>query len=205
MNIRNLIALLIIVALGFGGFFLKDYFNQASEADAIVAQIKNTNQTVSTVSGQTKSLESEMADLGKRANEIQMAINTEDRKIPARFNSNEAVKSILLMGQMRELKVIPLSTQDWTPVKIDKHTYQVFKMTAEVIGLQERLVDFVKELQGSLYETLVIENLSITKPVPTPTPTSQFVDEMATPTPTPTVIEDTGMVKGKVQIAIYAK
>jgi Tfp pilus assembly protein PilO len=203
MEVKNLVALLLIVAVGFAGYFVSDYFNKSSEADSLSVQIQNTNQSVASVSNQTKAAEAELADLTKRANEIQTAIVAENLTMPARFNSNDLVQSILMLGKNSELIVIPLNTQEWTSVKIDKHSYQVFRMTIEVGGLQERLVDFVQQLQGTFYDTLVIESLTITKPLPTPSPVATYADE--TPVPTPGLIEDDGRVKSKIQLAVYTK
>jgi hypothetical protein len=203
MTIRNMVLLLIVVALGFSAFYLKDYFDKTNEADALAAQAQSTSQLVSSVANQTRAAETDVRDLTKRSGEVQTAIDAENLVMPARFNSNEAVKSILLLGKSRELLVIPLNTQEWTKVKIGTHDYQVFRMTVEVNGPQERLVDFVKQLQDSLYETLVIENMVVTKPTPTPTPTTVFADQ--TPAPSSTTVADTGAVKAKIQIAIYAR
>lgn len=197
MLLRFLIIIGVIAALVVSGIFIKDYYDESSTADSISNQIQNTQKNIALVSAQTRNLEVELGSFQKRHADAQAAIEAEKNQIPDKINSNSIVRSILLLGQEKQVTVIPLSTKEWTPVKIDRHDYQVFRMSIELNGSEQNIIEFLERLQYSLYQTLVIEDVHLVKIRETPEPTG---------TPTPTVTpEPVERVTVNLNLAIYAK
>jgi|GEM_PF-3507970 len=197
MLIRFLIIIAVIGALVASGLFIKDYYSESSAADAISTQIQNTQKNVAIIYSQTRSVEAEVLDLTKRYSDVQAAIEAEKNLMPDKMNSNDIVESILLLGKEKHVNVIPLSTDDWTPVKIDKHDYHVFRMKVELNGDEKDIIEFLERLQYSIYQTLVVEDIRLVKTIETPVPTGTPV-----PTFTPVPFET---VKANLSLAIYAK
>jgi hypothetical protein len=197
MLIKVLIALVIIGALALGGFFYKDYLDQNAKAADLETQLKNTNNSAVVVSRQAQSIETEIADIVKRSSDAQKAINAEKNTLTDRINSNTIVRSILVLGQTMGVKVIPLNTQDWAAVKVGSHDYSVFRMSIQASGDPKNIVEFLRSLQGSVYQTLVIENVNLDKSYVTPEP-----DPTITPAPEVTPIPS---VTSDIKFAIYAR
>jgi hypothetical protein len=197
MLVRILVVVVIIGGLAAAGFFYKDYLNQSAKADDLEAQLKNTNNSTLVLVKQAQDIEAEVAGIVKRSNETQTAITQEKGGLPDRINSNTIVRSILVLGQTMGVNVIPLNTQDWAKTKIGTHDYSVFRMSIQAGGSPENLVEFIRSLQGSLYQTLVIEGVNISKTYTTPEP-----DPTITPAPEVTPIAGTN---ADVKLAIYAR
>ncbi len=194
---KVVVILVVIAAIALGGIFINDYFDKSAAADSLAGKIQNENKILTTISSANQKLAQEIADLNNKASQATLDIAKESKTIPTRMNSNEIVKNVLDKGLDNNVTVIPLSTQDWSNVKIGKHSYQIFKMSVEVTGEQNSLISFMEDLQG-IYDTLVIENASFNKTYATPTPT-----ESPTPTITPEIILVT--TKIKINLAVYAR
>ncbi|MCR4393508.1 MAG: hypothetical protein NUV31_03950 [Dehalococcoidales bacterium] len=197
MLIRFLIIIGVIAALVASGIFIKDYYDESANADSISSQIQNTQKNIAIVSAQTRNLEAELSDFTKRYANAQAAIEAEKNMMPDKMNSNSIVRSVLLLGQEKRVSVIPLSTRDWTTVKIDKHDYHVFRMDLELNGEESDIIEFIDKLQYSLYQTLVVEDVYVIKNRETPEPSGT-----PTPTATPVSVET---VRANLSLAIYAK
>lgn len=193
MLLRVLIAVVIIGALVAGGIFIKNYYNETSAANDIEGQIQTSRNLATVVSEQTKGVEADLNSLAQQYSNAQQAVTAAQDQIPAPMNSNGIVKNVLLLARTSKVSAIPLKTQDWTKVQINTNTYSVFRMTIEVNGPESQIVDFVKQLQANLYQTLVIENLTFVKTITTPE---------ATVTPAPTPIAS---VTADLSFAIYAR
>jgi len=180
------LAVLIIAALVFGGLFFSEYLGQSSSADSLRAQIKTDSSAASSISKQNQTLQIEMDSINNTSASLLNDIAEARKVIAPKTNPNEIVEDVLTLGGQQQVTVIPLTTSPWTSAKIGKNNYSVFKMTVEVDGAEDRLVAFVRELQRLEHQPLMIENLTLNKPVPTPTP-------LATPSPTGTPVVDSNI------------
>jgi hypothetical protein len=197
MTIKNLTYFMIIGALLVGGLFVNDYFNQSSAAQALTSQIQSQNQALSTLSSQTMELNTEIANDNQNVNKILNAIDNESSAIPSgKINSNDIVKAILNQSLYNFVSVVPLSTQDWSSIKTNGNDYQVFKMSLKVVGSQENVVQFIRQLP-QLYNTLVIGSISLSKVTETPTPAATD-----TPDVTPAPVDH---IEADLTLAIYTK
>jgi len=186
------LAILIIAALAFSGLFLADYLGQSSTASTLKSQIKTDSDAASTISKQNQTLQTENDAVNNTSASLLNDIAAARQVIAPKTNPNEIVEDVLTLGSQQQVTVIPLTTNPWSSAKIGKNTYSVFKMTVEVDGSQDRLVAFVRELQRLEHQPLMIENLTLNKPISTPTPT---------PTPSPTA---TPAVDSNITVETYA-
>jgi Tfp pilus assembly protein PilO len=194
---KIVVAVLVIIALGVAGFFVKGYFDQSAVAATYSAKVESDSNSLKVVTTSNKSLASDIADLKAKQAQAQQSLNTENNAVPDRMNINDIVDSLMTAGRQFSCTVIPLTTTDWAATKIGQGEYWVFKAKMEVNGTQDDLVNFLKYVQGSVCPSLVIESLDISQVTPTATPT-------ATPAPI-TPPPGGGIVKGNLAIAIYAK
>ncbi len=205
MLFRLLAVVIIIAGLALTGFFYKDYRDQSAKADSLEAQLKNTNNSALVLAKQAQSIETELADIVKRSNETQAAIEKEKTALPERINSNSIVRSILIVGQTNGVTAIPLSTQDWATVKIGTHDYSVFRLSIQARGNPDDLVSFIRTLQQATYSTLIVEGVNIAKTYTTPTVPTPTVPPGETVTPTPEEVEPIPHTTADVKLAIYAR
>ncbi len=186
------LAVLIIVALVFGGLFFADYLGQSSAAGTLRSQIKTDSNAASTISKQNQTLQTEIDSINNTSANLLNDIAVARQVISPKTNPNEIVEDVLTLGSQQLVTVIPLTTNPWSTTKVGKNNYSVFKMSVEVDGAQDRLVAFVRELQRLEHQPLMIETLSLNNPGASPTPT---------PTPSPTA---TPAVNNNITVETYA-
>jgi hypothetical protein len=197
MTIKNITYLMIIGALLIGGIFVNDYFNQSSSAQDLTSQIQSQNQALALLSDKTREINTEVANDSVSISQVLYTIdNTKNTMPPGKINSNEIVKAILNQGLYNLVSVVPMSTQDWSNVKTNGNDYQVFKISVKVVGSQENVVQFIRQLP-QLYNTLVIGGVSLSKITETPTPTAT-----ETPDATPSLVSH---IEANLTLAIYTK
>jgi hypothetical protein len=178
MLIRVFIGIVVIIAIGLGATFYNGYLDQSNAADSTASKIQTDEKTLSTIANSNSALEKEIADINTQIDQAKANLDLESKAIPGITNSNEIVRKIITFGDKNDVTVIPLSTNDWASIKIDKNDYQVFRMAVEVTGPQQNVVDYISRVQDSIDQYLVIEkldmtNLNISSVSPISTPTSQ--------------------------------
>ena len=171
--------ILIIILLITAGVFFKDYRDQTAAASSLEAQIKNDKNSALILEQKNEALETEITRIKAETARTLASIESSEQVILPKPNSNDIVNNILILGRSKDVTVIPLSTREWTGVKIGQHNYQVFRMDVEVDGLQAQVIQFLDGLQDLENQPLVIENISLQRPIPAATPI---------PTPTPSII-----------------
>ena len=107
MLLRFLLAILIIGALGIGGFFVKSYFDENAAGDKLQVQIQETNKSIVNSSNQMQSLKAELEAIEQNYSRTQAAIDAEKGVLPERTNPNQIVEEILLQGKIKSLRLIP--------------------------------------------------------------------------------------------------
>jgi hypothetical protein len=192
MTIKIILAIVIIAAVIDSGVFISDYFNKSFAADALNAQIVSENQNVAQLLEKTKELNSDIVKNSAEVDNVTSIIHNSNKKLPDKeISANDVVRSLLQLGQNNNVSIIPLTTQDWTRVTTLDYDYRVLKLSLEVVGTNENIVHTIQQLPG-LYNTLVVENIELSKPVPD-------TNDQVTPAP----VND--QITGKITLAIYAK
>jgi hypothetical protein len=163
MLMRLLIGVMIIVALALGATFYSGYLDQSSAADALVQKNNASNLTLSKITKSTSDVENEIADIAAQITKAQKTLDLETKTLPAMTNSNVIVGKVLTFGDQIGVTVIPLSTKDWMTIKINKNDFHIFRMSVEVNGPQPKIVDYIRQVQNSIDQYLVIEKLEMAK------------------------------------------
>jgi Tfp pilus assembly protein PilO len=200
---KIMVAILVIIALGVVGFFIKGYFDQSAVSATYSTKVESDNKSLKAVTASNKSLTVEIADLKAKQAQVQQTLDTESKAVPARMNINDIVDALMTAGRQYSVTVIPLTTTDWAATKIAQGEYWVFKAKMEVNGTQDNLVTFLKYVQDSICPTLIIETVDISQITPTPTATA-IPTSTVTPIPT-TPPANGGIVKANLAVSVYAK
>ena len=191
MRLNFLLLFVIIAALGVSGFFLVNYFKHAKSVDNLSEQIAISNKEIQRLRTSNQSLEAEIESIKINQASIQDAITSDNLIITTKPNSNEIIRDVMKLAGKNGTSIIPLSTSDWVKQKIIQGDYQVLKITFNIQGTEQSVINFMRGLQD-LYPTLVIENIRIITSDPT----------YDTGTPTSSTI---GRLYSRFSIALYAK
>ncbi len=174
----------IIAAIIVSAIFMSDYNSHSGETDSLNARIHADSQSLSVLTQSIKTVNNDIQAINADITKVQTDVEAASNVIPPRENSNNLIRSILARGQANQLTIIPLSTQEWTGIDINRNTYQVFKIALAIEGQQANLLEYIKWLQNSPYPTLAVENLKI----------SRAVDD-----------ENKEIIRANLNLAIYAK
>lgn len=194
MRLNFLLAVVIIAALGAGGFFTVNYFRQSNEAKRLEQQSAQAEKAVRDLTASSRSLETEIEKIKIDQASVQDAIAAERLTFAAKPGSNEIIRNVMELGTKTGTSVIPLSASDWAKVKILRSDYEVFRISFKIEGNEQDTIGFVRSLQD-LYPTLVIESLRISTPNATQGPDSKT--EPAAP--------PDGKLHADLGIAVYAE
>jgi hypothetical protein len=195
MIIKTALGFLIIIALVIGAIFFSNYFNEKAEAQSLTSQINTDMGAVEMIKTKTNQLKAEIAEISSNIDKTKDAVSREGNLMPPkRINSNEIVREILMLGQTKDLAVIPLSTADWTSTRTAVNDFQVFKMSLGISGEQSNVISFIQDLP-TLYNSLIIESIGISKP-----DKSQILQENQ-----PDAEAEITQINAKLSFAIYTR
>ena len=155
---RLIIAILIIaiIALLAVYYFLgMDYLRQRQGHEALTAQITEVNQTLAQTPKPPQDVEQGLAAAEANLAAAQSAF-------PRDLNSTRVINAILKLADGCQVRAIPLVTQPWS-MENTGEGYYVFRLNLAIRGSYTQLVSFVSQLENGEFETLVVENLSVTR------------------------------------------
>ena len=153
---KLLVTLLIIVLLVVYCRLGMDYLKQGSEHEALASQITDATWTLAQMPGPP-------VDLDQRLSAAQASLSAEQSTFPGEMNSTRIVNTILKLADECEVKAIPLITQPWTTEAFSDYDYSVFRLNVAVTGTFAQLVSFVNKLENGELQTLIVEDLSVTR------------------------------------------
>jgi hypothetical protein len=185
MWIRLFIGVMIVIAIVLVALFYSGYSDQSTAADTLALTVKADNLNLSTMTNKTAEIKAEIAGIADNIKAAETTLSSSQVTLPDMVDSNVIVRKIISYGDQTGVKVIPLGTRDWVSLNIDKHNYHVFKMSIEVNGPQQNVIDYISQIQNSVDQYLIIEHLNIAKV-----------------TNNQTSLNDT---KANLEIALYAK
>jgi len=155
---RLIIALLsiAIIALLVVYYFLgMGYREQRQGHEVLSAHIAEATQALAQTPRPPQDLEQRLA--AARA-----SLAAEQSAFPSQLNSTQVINAILKLADDCQVKAIPIATQPWSVGNIGGG-YHVFRLNISIRGSFSQLASFVSELENGEFETLVIENLSVTR------------------------------------------
>jgi hypothetical protein len=163
MSSKLLIVLMTIIAFAVGASFYSSASNQQRSAALLEEKISNATQNLKTITDKNRFLEAEISGISSEISDARgkLVLSKQSSLMPEMVNSNTIVRTVIEYGNKAGVKVIPLSTEDWKPVTIEKQDYHVFKMSVEVVGLKQNVIDFIRQVQDTINPYLVIESLDV--------------------------------------------
>jgi hypothetical protein len=164
MLVKIAIAVLVIIVVAFGGIIYNDYLGQTARAESVNTAIQNDINTGKIVSKGTDKINREIIEIDQKIDETREAIEKEDSLLPEKIDSNEIIREILVQGKADGVSIIPLSTREWTKTQVNKIDYQVLKINLEIKGQQTNVVHFIRQMQDSAYQTMVLESVTLKRP-----------------------------------------
>jgi Tfp pilus assembly protein PilO len=165
MLVKIALAILIIAAIAVGGIFYSDYLSQSTQAESVNTAIQNDKNANTVTSKNIQKINGEIVETNQKMDSIKAAILSEENVLPDKTNPNEIVKEIISQSKSSGVNIVSLNTQDWAKTTIDKLNYQVLRINLGGKGQQAGIVDFIGKMQNTIYKTLVIDNISVTRPL----------------------------------------
>jgi Tfp pilus assembly protein PilO len=155
------------------------YLKQLREHGALASQIDEVSQTLSEIPQPPQDLEQRLA-------EAQTLLAAEQSTFPSTINTTQLINTVLALASSCGVKATPMVTQPWSTETVGQHTYPVLRLTVAVEGSFSQLATFASQLENGDYDTLVMENLNITR--------STVESE-----------EGTTPITGNLKLAVYAR
>ncbi len=150
------ITILIIILAVVYYLFGIDYTNQRQEQAVLTSQITEVTQALSEIPEPTQNLE-------QRLEAAQANLAVEQSVFPSQVNTTRVIDTILRLADECEVKAIPLVTDPWSVENIGEHSYYVFRLNVAVEGSFSQFIIFVSKLENGEFDTLIVENISVTR------------------------------------------
>lgn len=180
-----LVVILVVVYYRLG----MDYMNQRQEQEVLTSQITEVTQALGEIPQPTQNLEQLL-----EAAQANLAV--EQSVFPSQVNTTRVIDTILRLAAECEVKAIPLVTDPWSIENIGEHSYYVFRLNVAVEGSFSQFVIFVSKLENGKFDTLIVENISVTR-------LSQQSEEESAEDES--VAEETIPIMASLDIAIYTQ
>ncbi len=156
MKNKLLITVLIVILLVVYYLLGMDYLKQRQQQAALAPQINDVALLLEQMPEPPRELEQRLAS-------AQDNLTAEQKAFPGEMNSTQVINNILKLADECQVKAIPLVTEPWSAVKIGEQDYYLFRLNVAVEGSFSNLVSFTGKLENEVFETLVVENLSVTR------------------------------------------
>ena len=189
MKSRLAIVILVIILVVVYYRLGMDYMNQRQEQEVLTSQITEVTQALGEIPQPTQNLEQLL-----EAAQANLAV--EQSVFPSQVNTTRVIDTILRLAAECEVKAIPLVTDPWSIENIGEHSYYVFRLNVAVEGSFSQFIIFVSKLENGKFDTLIVENISVTR-------LSQQSEEESTEDES--VAEETIPIMASLDIAIYTQ
>jgi Tfp pilus assembly protein PilO len=155
------------------------YLKQLKEHVALTSQFNEVTQTLSEIPPTPQDLEQRLA-------EAEANLAAEQSTFPTTVNTTQLINTVLALANSCGVKATPMVTKPWATETVGQHTYPVLRLTVTVEGTFSQLANFASQLENGDYDTLVMENLNI----------SRSTSDSG---------EGTTLVAGSLKLAVYAR
>lgn len=189
MKSRLAIVILVIILVVVYYRLGMDYMNQRQEQEVLTSQITEVTQALGEIPQPTQNLE-------QRLEAAQANLAVEQSVFPSQVNTTRVIDTILRLAAECEVKAIPLVTDPWSIENIGEHSYYVFRLNVAVEGSFSQFIIFVSKLENGKFDTLIVENISVTR-------LSQQSEEESAEDES--VAEETIPIMASLDIAIYTQ
>jgi len=151
-----LIALLIIILLVVYYILGMDYMKQRRQNAVLASHLTSVSQSLAQVPEPPPDLEQRLAD-------ARASLAARQSAFPDKPNSTQLINTILHLADDCGVKAIPLVTSPWSREDTGEHGYYVFRLSIAAAGSYSQLVNFISKLENGQFETLIVEDLSVTR------------------------------------------
>lgn len=155
MRRKLIIALITVVLLVAYGLLAIDYAQQRRGHEELTVSLAEMTRQLQQIPAPPQGLEQKLA-----AAEASLAAT--QSAFPARPNSTQIINRILKLADERQVKVIPLATQEWSLDRTGTG-YLVFGLQLTVQGGFYQFVNFLNQLESGDFGALIIQDLSVTR------------------------------------------
>jgi Tfp pilus assembly protein PilO len=132
------------------------YLKQLKEHGVGTSQFNEVTQTLNEIPPPPQDLEQRLA-------EAEASLAAEQSTFPSTINTTQLINTVLALANSCGVKATPMVTKPWSTETVGQHTYPVLRLTVAVEGSFSQLVTFASQLEKGDYDTLVMENLDISR------------------------------------------
>lgn len=104
----------------------------------------------------------DIQQLEQQLEEAKQDLDEESNAFPSDINSNEIIKTILVLADDSEVELCPINTQRWMTQNIDMHDYSFIRMQITAEGSLLGLGSFIYKLEHTSFDTLILDNIQLT-------------------------------------------
>ncbi|MBN1191520.1 MAG: hypothetical protein JXA46_17320 [Dehalococcoidales bacterium] len=154
----KLLYVILVLCLVLGiVYLLSDYLRAEGGKNILIDQIDNTTQSLSLMEGPPENLQ-ELLEQARADNQSARLFVSGDS-----LDVTQVINSLLNTAAERNLKVNPVSTEQWLKRNIGNGTYDMLPLELIVAGDQDDFVSFLSDLENrESFPCLAIEEMIIT-------------------------------------------
>jgi len=160
-----LVVCLVIVII----YLTNDYLKQNAQQKAVQQQIDTANQTLAILPQPVQGLQQTLAD-------AQAAYQSSSAALALNSDPTSLIQNIFLISDQLNLKLNPVTTDQWGQRTIGSSTYRVMPLYLNLQGQFPDLITFITRIQDkSIFPFLQIEKSEITPLKPGQTASSDLL------------------------------
>ncbi len=142
---------LVAVCVYLGTSYLKD----RNEQLALKAKIASASQTLSLIPAPSDNVAQRLAEAQKTYDAARQDM------LPEKLSSTVILKEVLAAAGEYQIKVIPITSDEWTNTTIGENSYRTLSIELNTESTFDNLVEFVRRLDSSEFSSLAVESVSI--------------------------------------------
>ena len=155
-NSKTLTIALVICLVAVYTYLLNDYLTQEKAQTAVTNQANDSARALALLARPSESLDKRLAEM-KLSNQLAVQSVTLSKN-----GTTEIIDSILQAADDCNLKVDPVTTNQWQKKSVGTSSYRLLPIVLIIKGNISDLTMFIQKLDNrSLFPSLAIENLSI--------------------------------------------
>ena len=151
---------ILFIAFAVAMYFLgTNYFKQADRIEAADEQIAQLTLDIAQTQHQIGELGN---DADAQLAQLDSELTAVSSLMPTDIVANEVVRTILDLGDLYNVTVVPLTNNDWSDISLADSNYRRLRITIIISGSWDSLINFLDAVQNTDYATLACEDLSTT-------------------------------------------
>lgn len=149
--------LLVVCVILVYAYFGVEYMGQLQKQQTVTNQISDVSRALALLPQLPKDLEKRLADAQQANAEAKESMS------PGTVNTTEEIAIILREADANQVKITPVTTRPWSERIVGERTFRVFCISLGIEGELPHLLSLIERLEEREFQSLVIDNLIITK------------------------------------------